>query len=465
MSDWPAPTPTSALARRRDALRARLRAPALIASGFARPRNFLGNPYEFRASSHFLYLVGRQIEGAALLLESDAATLFVEPPAPDDVLWTGSPAALDQLERELELRVRPIEELARELWRAGETATLPPPDLETSEWLRSLLERPVEPDPDDSLSELDAALSDAMIEQRLVHDEAAIAQLRQAAALTIAAHRAGMNRTRPGLREAVVMAEMERSIRSAGGRLAYGPIVTVRGEVLHNDRHDGMLNDGDLLLCDVGAETPEGWAGDVTRTWPVSGRFSASQRDAYQAVLAAHDAAVAAVRPGTRFRDVHRIAARTLLEGLVGLGVFRGDVDELYERGAAGVFFPHGVGHLLGLDVHDLEDLGDRAGYPPGRSRATSLGEKYLRLDRDLAPGMAVTIEPGFYRISALLDDPSESERLGDALDRSALARFSDVRGIRIEDDVLVTETGNEVITGELEKEPSAVEARIARTD
>lgn len=462
MLDWPTPTPASAFARRRHALCARLRGPALIASGFSRPRNFLGNPYEFRSSSHFLYLVGRQLEGAALLLEPDAATLFVEPAAADDALWIGPVTAAGELEQELGLQVRSSDELVPELERVGKVATLPPPDRETSEWLASLLARPVEPGVDDSLCELDAELADAMIEERLVHDDAALAQLRQAAALTVSAHRAGMRGTRAGLREAAVMAEMERTIRGAGGRLAYGPIVTSRGEVLHNARHDGLLRDGELLLCDVGAETPEGWASDVTRTWPVSGRFSPSQRDVYAVVKRAHDAAVAAVQPGARFRDVHRTAARALLDGLVALGVLRGDVEQLYARGAAGIFFPHGVGHLLGLDVHDMEDLGDRAGYAPGRTRAVSLGEKYLRLDRDLVPGMVVTIEPGFYMISALLDDPAEGGRLSDALDRSALARFADVRGIRIEDDVLVTERGGEVLTGELEAEAGAIETWIA---
>jgi Xaa-Pro aminopeptidase len=460
MSEWPTPTPASAFAARRAALAPRLGAPALFAAGFARPRNFLGNPYEFRAGSHFLYLVGRQLPGAALLLAGDA-TLYVEPAAPDDVLWTGPVQSLDELETELALRVRPIGELAAALDRVGETATLPPPDLETSDWLSSLLGRSVEPGVDDELGALDAALADAMIEQRIVHDAAALAQLRQAAALTVLAHRAGMASTRPGLREAAVMAEMQRQVVRSGGSFAYAPIVTLRGEVLHNERHDGVLRPGDLLLCDVGAETPEGWASDVTRTWPVSGRFSASQRDAYEIVRRAQLAAIGAVRPGADFREVHRIAARALLEGLVSVGVFRGNVDDLYERGAAGLFFPHGVGHLLGLDVHDMEDLGDRAGYAAGRSRASSRGERYLRLDRDLAANMVVTIEPGFYRIRELLEDPEELGDLADALNLDALARFEDVRGIRIEDDVLVTETGSEVLTSALEVNPDAIEALV----
>src|SRR5690606_9306199 len=234
------------------------------------------------------------------------------------------------------------------------------------------------------------------------------------------------------------------------------------GEVLHAIRQDRVLGAGDLLLADVGAETPEGWAGDVTRTWPVSGRFSPTQRAIYEVVLAAQAAAIERVRPGVRFADVHRAAGRALVEGLVALGILSGDPAELAELGAAALFFPHGVGHLLGRDVHDMEDLGDRAGYAPGRVRSPRPGERGRRRDRDLAPGMVVTIEPGFYRIRRILERPEEVGELERHLNRSELSKFEDVRGIRIEDDVLVTETGAEVLTLEIPKEPGAIEAALA---
>jgi Xaa-Pro aminopeptidase len=300
-----------------------------------------------------------------------------------------------------------------------------------------------------------------MIEVRLRHDAAGVEQLRQAAEVTAFAHHAGMAATRPGIRECAVRARMEAAIIEHGMTTSYGSIVTVHGEVLHNERHDNLLGERDLVLADVGAETPEGWAGDVTRTWPSSGRFSATQRAIYDVVLRAQVAAIAAVRPGVRYRDVHRTAGRELVRGLCELALLRGDPDELYERGAGALFFPHGVGHLLGLDVHDMEDLGDHAGYAPGRARATSRGDRYLRLDRDLEAGMAVTIEPGFYRIAQILDDPREVGELEDVLDRSVLERFSDVRGIRIEDDVLVTERGADVLTKAIPKTADAVEAAV----
>jgi Xaa-Pro aminopeptidase len=454
---WPKPSPVSAFAARRARLTQRLEAPALIASGFARARNFPHNRYPFRAESHFLYLVGAQLEGAALLLCDGRATLYAPPPDPDAALWTGPVPSLDELSSMLELEVRPVDELELD----EDVATLPPQDADTALWLGSLLGRDVEARSGDALEGADRALGRAMIELRLRHDDAAISQLRQAAAVTEAAHRAGMAGTRPGLREAAVRAAMEAQITSAGMTTSYNSIVSVHGEVLHNERHDGVIGDHDLVLADVGAETPEGFAGDVTRTWPASGRFSDAQRDIYSVVLRAQRAAIAATRPGARYLDVHRIAGKTLLQGLIELGIYRGDLDDLYARGAAALFFPHGVGHLLGLDVHDMEDLGDAAGYAPGRTRAKSFGDRYLRLDRDLEPGMAVTIEPGFYAIPHLLDNPSEVGDLEGALDRGRLARFADVRGIRIEDDVLVTDAGSEVLTRGVPKDPGDVEALV----
>ncbi len=431
--------------------------PVLFASGFARARNFPHNRYPFRAESHFLYLVGAQLEGAALLLSPTGARLYAPPPDPDAALWTGDAPTLEQLSAQLEIEVSPIEELDPD----DDVATLPPQDADTALWLGSLIGRDVEPGGGDALEGRDRELADAMIELRLQHDAAAIEQLRQAAAVTEAAHHAGMQSTRPGLREAAVRAAMEAAITAAGMTTSYNSIVSVHGEVLHNERHDGLIADGDLLLADVGAETPEGWAGDVTRTWPVNGRFSGSQRELYELVLRAQLAAIEAVRPGVRYLDVHRVAGKTLLRGLIELGSFRGDLEDLYARGAAALFFPHGVGHLIGLDVHDMEDLGDHAGYAPGRQRSESFGDRYLRLDRDLVPGMAVTIEPGYYAIPHLLDNPAEVGDLEGALDRQVLARYADVRGIRIEDDVLVTESGNQVLTRGIAKDASDVEARV----
>lgn len=446
---WPRPSPSSSFAERRQRLAALVRSPVLLASGWARARNFPANIYAFRAESHFLYLLGRQLEGAALWIEPGAVRLYATPPDPAARLWHGAEPSLLELSEELGLEVRPLAELGRGL----DAASLSPQDPRAAAWLSERLGRPIRAGELGSDAR-DIALAEAMIELRLRHDGAALEQMRQAAAVTRDAHLAGLARTRPGLREAQVRASMEAVVVGSGMTLAYAPIVTRNGEVLHAMRQDGTLAAGDLLLVDVGAETPEGWAADVTRTWPVSGRFSATQRDLYQAVLTAQAAALEAVRPGVRYSEVHQSSQRALLQCLIELGIFRGSVDALLECHAVALFYPHGVGHLLGLDVHDMEDLGDRAGYAPGRTRQTDASRRFLRLDRDLEPGMVVTIEPGFYQIPELLGAVEPQSPLGRALDRERLAAFADVRGIRIEDDVLVTATGHEVLSAAL---PSAV--------
>ena len=433
--------------------------PVVLASGWPRARNFPHNHQPFRAESHFLYLVGRQLEGAALVIDSGGSRLYVPHPDPADRLWHGPQPSANELSAELGLEVRFSEGL---LGLAAGTATLPPQDPRAADWLTRQLGRPVSVGGAAALQVSDRELADAMIALRLVHDAGALAQMRQAARVTAEAHAAGLRSTRAGRREAEVCAAMRAVIAGSGMDLAYQPIVTVKGEVLHAQRQDGVLGDTDLLLVDVGAETPEGWAADVTRTWPVCGRFSPTQRDAYAAVLTAQAAALGAVRPGVRFTDVHVASQRALLGCLMDLKILRGSLDELIACHAVALFYPHGVGHLLGLDVHDMEDLGDLAGYAPGRERQPDPSHRYLRLDRDLEAGMVVTIEPGFYQIPDLLAGIDPSGPLSRALDRQRLAAFHDVRGIRIEDDVLVTANGFELLSGALPREAAAIEALMA---
>jgi Xaa-Pro aminopeptidase len=293
-------------------------------------------------------------------------------------------------------------------------------------------------------------------------DAAAVKELREAAETTRLVHAAGMKATRPGLRESHVRAAMEAEAVARDAALAYHPIVTVHGEVLHNMAHHHPLAEGDLLLADVGAESAGGWACDVTRTWPVSGRFSTPQRELYEVVLRAQQETIAAARPGVGNRTLHLTAARSMARGLVELGILTGDPEERVADGTVYLLFPHGIGHLIGLDVHDMEDLGDRAGYAKDRVRSQDFGLRYLRLDRDLAPGMYITVEPGLYLVPAILEHPEFGGKAKGRLDFDVLARFRDVRGIRIEDDVLVTDTGHEVLTRAIPKEVADVEAAMA---
>ncbi len=463
-------TAPAALTHRRTRLADALGAqPALVFAGSPRARNYAANRYPFRAESHFLYLVGKPLAGAALLVEGKdggaRATLFVVPPADDDALWHGEVPSFDALRADTGVdEVLPVDALPGALAglvRDRAVATIPSNDDATARWQSELLGRPIAPRSGAKLDGPDAFLADALIALRLSHDEAALAQMRAAIETTDRGHRAGARALRPGVRESVVRAAIEAEMIADGGTTAYGSIVTVHGEVLHHERSDGLVAEGDLLLVDAGAETAEGWASDVTRVYPASGRFSATQRAIYDVVLAANRAAIEKVRPGVRYRDVHVEAGRTMVRGLVDLGVLRGEVDGLVERGAYTLFFPHGVGHLLGRDVHDLAELGARAGDAPGRARSSRFGDRYLRLDRDLAPGMAVTIEPGFYQVPAILRDEAIAGPFRGDLDLERLAAFADVRGIRLEDDVLCTDGEPEILTRAIPIEAPAVEELV----
>jgi len=431
---------------------------ALFSAGQPRPRNYAANVHPFRPDSHFLYFFGWGPPGAMGLIADGRATLYLPPDEADAALWSGPQPSHADIAAALDVSVAPLDQLGEAL-RRRPTATLPAVDPQARALQAALLGRELRPR---QLADADAALADAVIGLRLCHDEAALAEMRFAAQATAAAHAAGMNATRPGQREQVVRAAMEAELTARGCATAYGSIVTVHGEILHNETHMNLLDEADLLLADVGAESPAGWAADVTRTWPVSGRYGTAQADIYDVVLTAQTTAIEAVRAGARYRDIHVRATETLAQGLRALGVLLGDPVERAHDGTAALFFPHGVGHLLGLDVHDMEDLGDRAGYASGRVRAEAAGLRYLRLDRDLAVGMAVTIEPGIYFVPALLDNPETRAHFGNRVNWSRVETYCRVRGVRIEDDVLVTEGGNEVLTVAIPKTRHDIETVLS---
>lgn len=445
------------LSERRQRLAQLIDFPVILWSGQRSPRNYPGNPLPFRASSHFLYFAGIPLEKAAILLKGASLELFIDDAPPGSALWHGEMPGRGKLAEMMGADgAYPLSELPS---RATGAATIAVQSAATYAQQIQVLNRPVEAP---KLAEgIDGELVQALITLRLCHDEAAIAELKKAAAVTVAAHKAGMAATPSAKIEAGVRGAMEGTIIAHNMTFAYPSIVTVHGEVLHNEQHHHALEPGDLLLADVGAETLGGWCGDVTRTWPVSGRFSSTQRDVYDVVLAAHDACIEKVCPGVEYRDLHLLAAEVITSGLVDLGILRGRVDELQELDAQALFFPHGVGHLLGLDVHDMEDFGDLAGYESGRVRSDRFGLCYLRLNRVLQPGMLVTIEPGFYQVPALLNDGALRLKYQDVVNWERLAQFADVRGIRIEDDVLVTSGGSLVLTADLPTQAEAIEQLV----
>ncbi len=431
--------------------------PVILWSGQASSRNFPANSFPFRASSHFLYFAGLPLENSVIFLKDGSLDLFMDDAPPSSALWHGEMPKREQIAQMIGANAAfPLSELKS---RATDAATIAVQNTTTYWQQAEILNRPVAPAK--APEGIDRELAKAIASLRLCHDAGALSELRKAAAVTVEAHKAGMAATPSAKLEASVRGAMEAVIISHNMTDAYGSIVTVHGEVLHNEQYHHPLQPGDLLLADVGAETETGWASDVTRTWPVTGKFSSTQRDLYDVVLAAHHACIDKIRPGIEYLDIHLLAASVIAQGLVDLGILRGQVSDLVEMDAHALFFPHGIGHLLGLDVHDMEDLGDLAGYEQGRERSDRFGLGYLRLNRPLKPGMLVTIEPGFYQVPAILNDSEIRSKYQTVVNWERLAQFSDVRGIRIEDDVLVTEEGSEILTSALPSDADAIEQLV----
>ncbi|MEG4348265.1 aminopeptidase P family protein [Microcoleus sp. LAD1_D3] len=456
---------TNTLQQRRQKLARLINFPVILWSGCRIPRNYPALTYPFRASSHFLYFAGLPLENAAIRLESGKLELFLDDAPASSTLWHGEmPKRAEIAELIGADAAFPMAQLKA---RATNAATIAVQDSWTQLQQSQILvacgagrHRPLAPPK--SPTGIDLELTKAIVSLRLSHDAGSLAELRQAAAVTVEAHKAGMAATRNAQIEAGVRAAMESVIISENMTYAYPSIVTVHGEVLHSEHYHNSLQTGDLLLADLGAETSTGWAADVTRTWPVSGKFSPTQRAIYDVVLAAHDACIDKISPGVEYQDIHLLAARIMAEGLVDLGILRGNVEDLVEMDAHALFFVHGIGHLIGLDVHDMEDLGDLAGYEEGRTRSSRFGLGFLRLNRVLRPGMLVSIEPGFYQVPALLNNPENRAKYEDFVKWDELGKFADVRGIRIEDDILVTEDGREVLTGKLPTKAPEIEELVA---
>jgi Xaa-Pro aminopeptidase len=446
---------STTLQQRRQKLAELIDYPVILWSGESISRNFPANRFPFRASSHFLYFAGLPLEKAAIRLEQGKLILYFDDAPPEATLWHGQTLTREESAAMIGAdRAYPLAELVN---HTAHAATIALQNYQTYQQQCQLLNRRLTPANTPTAIDLD--LAKAIITLRLSHDRFALTELTKAAQVSIKAHQAGMKATRQATTEAEVRGAMEGVIIAHNMSCAYGSIVTVHGEVLHNEHYHHSLQTGNLLLADVGAETPLGWAADITRTWAVSGKFSETQRDLYQVVLAAHDACIEKIHPGVEYRDIHLLAAQIIAEGLVNLGILKGNPDDLVAMDAHALFFPHGIGHLLGLDVHDMEDLGDLAGYEPGRVRSDRFGLGYLRLDRPLRPGMLVTIEPGFYQVPAILNHPDFRHKYQKVVNWERLEQFADVRGIRIEDDVLVTESGAEVLTAVLPTTVEEIEA------
>ncbi|MGN6529747.1 MAG: aminopeptidase P family protein [Burkholderiaceae bacterium] len=460
--------PASTYQARRAALATHLRGAGarglvLLPGNVASPMNYRDNAYDFRQDSNFLYFCGLAQPELALLidLDEDRATLHGDDIGIDHLVWTGPlPSVAERAAQSGLAMTASLADLAATLdgaRSAGRDVHFTRPyrgetRLQLAAWL-GLAD-----------AQLDAAVSCpltiAAIALRAVKSTAEVAEIENALHVTRDMHLLAMRMSRPGIVEQEIVGAMEGLALRHGRRLAYPSIFTSRGEILHNHDHSVRLAGGELIVNDTGANSPIGYASDITRTIPVGGRFRGLQAELYDLVLDAQAKAIAAVAPGVPYRDIHELACRTMVAGMTALGFMRGDPEEAVAAGAHAIFFQCGTGHMMGLDVHDMESLGeDAVGYGDGYERSTLFGHKSLRLARPLRPGFVVTIEPGIYINRWLTQRWKADGRHAGFIDYAAFERHADFGGIRIEDDVLVTAGGRRELGPRIARTRAEVEA------
>ncbi len=414
------------------------------------PMNYAANTYHYRQDSTFLYFFGLSSPGLAAIVDADQSTdtLYGDDIGIEDIIWMGNLPKLK--DRALSVGVRKVapraafEETVRRALAAGRPVHfLPPyrPDAKIA--LSELLGVPVK----DLRAKASQAFIKASVDQRILKSKEEIREIETAVAVSREMYISAMQLAKPGRYEYQVSGAMEGIALSYGMHLAFPPIVTINGQTLHMHEHDNLLVKGRLLVLDCGAEAPSGYASDITRSVPVGGKFNARQKAVYEIVLAGQESAIRSIKPGVNFKDIHLQTARIMADGLKGLGLMKGDTGAAVEAGAHALFFPHGLGHNLGLDVHDMEDYGENhVGYGEKVERSAQFGLAYLRMARELKPGHVLTVEPGLYFIPALYALWRKEKKHRDFIVYDAVEKFLDFGGARIEDDVLVTEKGRRVL-------------------
>jgi Xaa-Pro aminopeptidase len=406
--------------------------------------NFAANPYPFRQDSSLLYYSGLNQPGVALLLDIDAGTttLVLAPQSDDDRIWCElQPVEALQAASGVEAWLTPAaarQRIATPSSRGAALHVLPairPAQTLAAQALTGLADLPAP----------SAALIQAVVQQREVKDAGEIAQIERAVGVAHEMHEAARQACASGVTEAHLVREMHGVLARHGARMAYGPICTRDGHVLHHLSHDNTLRRGDLLLIDAGAEVPSGYASDITRTHCVDGAWTDTTRLLHHTVCAAQQAAAHSARAGVAMAEVHNVACRALVQGLAPLKLFKGSVDAVVESAACAALFPHGIGHLLGLDVHDMESLGeDAVGYDAQHRRDPRFGPRHLRLGKPLRAGMVITIEPGLYAMTHLWQRWRSQGTHADLIDHDALGALAGLGGVRHEDVFVVGPQGAE---------------------
>lgn len=398
--------------------------------------NFADNWYQFRQDSSFLYYIGISQPGlhAIIDVDRDQTILFGDDASMDMIIWTGKTPQMEELAEQVGIKqVLPSSQIMN--FVDADTAYLPPYRDKHTLLLRAWTStKALNPSID---------LIKAIVQQREIKTEEEITHIDKAVALSIHMHNEVQSHARPGMYEYELVSVASRVALEQNTRWSFSPIMTINGQVLHNHYYGNQLRDGDMVLFDGGVEVESGYCGDITRTFPAGESFTPLQQELYNIVEAAYDTSVELSAPGVYFKDVHLAAGRKILEGLKLLGWVKGDLDEAVAAGVHTMFFQCGLGHMMGLDVHDMENLGEQyVGYTDDFLKGTEFGLKSLRLGKQLQEGNVITIEPGIYIIPELIALRQSEGKYLDYLNYDVLEDNQYIGGIRIEDDFLVTDGG-----------------------
>ena len=407
--------------------------------------NYADNTYRYRQDSTFIYYFGIQHPGLAAVIDidNDQEIIIGDDYTIDDIVWMGSqPTILSRAEKCGVSLVKPVKELRTILDSSKSKKQsihfLPLYRPENKIKLQNLIGIL----PNDIQNKFSVDLVKAVVSQREIKDEEEIKELHHAVDVSVDMHVAAMKVAKPGMTEAQVTAEIHKVALAAGGDIAFPIIATINGQTLHNHYHGNVISEGDLFLVDAGYEANSCYAGDLSSTFPVGKTFTPEQKDIFQVSLNAHEAAIAALQFGEPFRNAHTAACLGVAEGLKVMGLMKGNMEDAVEAGAHALFFPCGTGHMMGLDVHDMEDLGEVwVGYD-GQPKSTLFGLKSLRFAKTLKAGHVFTIEPGVYFIPELIDLWKREPRFGEFYNWDKIEAFRNFGGIRNEEDFVMTEDG-----------------------
>jgi len=436
---------------RRNKLRALLKSGIVIFLGNNEsPMNYPANTYRYRQDSNFLYYFGLSMPGLAGIINIDNGkdVIFGNDVDIDDIIWMGPQPSIKELGQKVAVNetypFAMLSDIITDATKRKRTIHfLPPYRAENKLILEKLLVIPAASLNDKASIELIKAI----VAMRSIKDEYEIKHLDEIQNVGYKMHTTFMKMAREGIYEREIAGFIEGIALSNGGTVSFPVILSKHGETLHNHYHGNKLTKGNLVICDAGFESEMGYATDNTRVAAVGGKFSQQQKEIYQIVLDTNNAAIEAIKPGIEYREIHNLAATIVAEGLKNLGLMKGDTKEAVAAGAHALFFPHGLGHMMGLDVHDMENLGENfVGYDNKVKRSEQFGTAYLRLARKLQTGFVLTVEPGIYFIPALIDKWQEERINSNFINFDKVNQYRNFGGIRLEDDIIVTETGNRIL-------------------